>query len=101
MTLGNRLHKPAQNSKHVAERLTGIGINEERDEIHGVTGVERDANLGVSLEAANAWAMPGAWIKDDHRRLLRIDTVIPASIANLSDAQQRVVGWLLEPTAIK
>ena len=45
----------------------GIGLGQEADEIAGMPGLERDADLAVGLEAADAGAVPGARI-DHHER---------------------------------
>ena len=51
----------------VFDGLARHGIGQEADEITGMPRFERDADLAVGLEAADARAMPGARIDDDKR----------------------------------
>ena len=48
-------------------------IGQEADEITGMSGLERDADFAVRLEAADARAMPGSRIDDDERPALGIN----------------------------
>ena len=51
----------------------GHRVGQEADEIAGMAGLERDADLAVGLEAADARAVPGARIDHDERTAGRID----------------------------
>ena len=55
---------------HGLDRLAGDRLREEHHEVARVRGLERDADLAVHLEAANAGAVAGARI-DDHEGPLR------------------------------
>ena len=80
----------------VLDRLAGHGVRQEADEIAGMPGLERDADLAVGLEAADAGAVPGARIDDDERpqRLVDLDA------RRRNDAHEQVVDRPLERAAV-
>ena len=63
--------------------------------------MHRDSHFGVALEPADSRPVAGARIDDDDRRLVRIDAVVPAVLANLGDAKQRIVGRPLEVAGVQ
>ena len=54
-------------ARDVLDRLAGHRLGQEADEVAGMAGLERDADLAVGLEAADAGAVAGARIDDDER----------------------------------
>ena len=50
----------------ILKRLTWHGLGQEAYEVAGMTGLEGDADLAVCLEAADAGAVPSAWV--DHNK---------------------------------
>ena len=71
----------------VEQRLAGLGVAEEDHEVHRVPGTQRDADLRVVLEAADAGAVPGARVDDQVRTALRVHR----HALGRNDAHQRVV----------
>ena len=71
----------------VEQRLPGLGIAKEDDEIDGMARAQRHADLRVVLEAADARAVAGARIDDHVRAARRIDH----HAFGRHDADQRVV----------
>ena len=57
----------------VLDRLAGLGLGIEGDEIDRVAGAQGDADLARLLEAADAGAVPGARVDDHERPLVRIE----------------------------
>ena len=57
---------------HVLDRLARLGIGAEADEVAGMAGLHRHADLAVGLEAADARPVAGARIDDDEGALARI-----------------------------
>jgi hypothetical protein len=51
----------------ILDGLTGNWVGHEADEIAGVAGFHRNADLAIGLESADTWPMPGARI-DHHER---------------------------------
>src|ERR1700722_7690089 len=80
----------------ILDRLPWHRVGKEPDEVAGVTGCERHADLAVVLHAANAGAVAGARIDDDDRRLLRIDL----RAGRRNDAHQRVVHRSLQLASV-
>ena len=81
----------------VLDRLAGLGIREESHEVDRVTGAQRDADLALLLEAADARTVPGARIDDDERPLSQV-----GRLARLGfDAHQCIVDRALELSAIQ
>ena len=62
----------------ILDRLSRHRLRQEADEVAGMAGRQRDADLAVLLHAADARAVAGARIDDDDRRLGRIDACVPA-----------------------
>jgi hypothetical protein len=71
----------------VGQRLAGLRVREEDDEVDGVPRAQRDADFRIVLEAADAGAVAGARIDDDERPLARIDD----DTLGRHDAHQRIV----------
>src|SRR5207302_1931057 len=78
---------------HGLDRLAGDRLGEEHHEVARVRALERDADLAVHLEAADAGAVAGAWIDDDEGPLRRIGARRPG---RRLDERERVVGGALE-----
>ena len=57
----------------VSDGLARHGVGQEADEIAGVPGFQRDADLAVGLEPADARAVTGAGVDDDEGPPRRID----------------------------
>ncbi len=75
------------------DRLDGLArtrVTKERDEVARVPHAQRDADLAIGLEAADAGAVPGAWVDHDERALGRIGR----HVGGRDDAQQGVVDRL-------
>ena len=58
---------------NILDRLIGLRVWKEPDEITGVTGLYRDADFTFGLESGNARAVSGARIDDDEGPLERVD----------------------------
>src|SRR6266850_165416 len=82
---------------HGLDRLAGDRLREEHHEVAGMRGLERDADLAVHLEAADAGAVAGARIDDDEGPLRRIGGRRPG---RRLDARERIVGGALQVTAV-
>ena len=80
----------------VLDGLPRHGIRQEADEIAGMPGLERDADLAVGLEAADPGAVPGARIDDDERPAFRIDL----DARRRNDADERIVDRPRERAAV-
>ena len=82
---------------HIGQRLAGLRLGKEDDEIHRVAVAQRDADLGFAFEAADAAAVASARI-DDHPR--------PAILARRHrafgrvNAHQRVIDRPLKLAAV-
>jgi len=79
------------------DRLPRQRLREEHDEVARVAELERDADLAVHLEAADAGAVAGARI-DDHERAHR--RVGRGVACGRLDAHQRVIRRLLQAAAV-
>ena len=79
------------------DRLAGDRLREEHHEVARMRGLERNADLAVHLEAANAGAVAGARIDDNEGPLGRIGGRRPG---RRLDARERVVGGALEVAAV-
>ena len=66
---------------------SGIGLGQEADEVAGMAGRQRDADLAVLLHAADAGAVAGARVDHDERSLCRVDR----GAGRRNDAHQHVV----------
>ena len=84
-------------ARDVLDGLARHGIGQEADEITGMAGLERDADLAVGLEAADAGTMPGARIDDHERPARRIDFDVRGGGTTLDE---RVVDRPLERAAV-
>jgi hypothetical protein len=73
VTLDDLLDKAGLRLAHILDRLTGHRVRQKADEIAGMAGGERDADLAVVLHAADAWAVAGSGVEDDERSLVRVD----------------------------
>ena len=71
----------------VLDRLPGHRLRQEADEIAGMPGRERHADLALLLHAADARPVAGARIDDDERRLCRVRV----HAFRRADARQHVV----------
>ena len=87
MPLAHDAHELLLRFADIEQRLPGLGILEEHDEVHRVACGERDADLGVVLEACDAGTVPGARVDDDVRPQLRIDL----HAGGRDDGDERVV----------
>ncbi len=83
-------------ARDVLDGLARHRFGQEADEIAGMAGLERDADLAVGLEAADARAMAGARIDDDERPAGRIDF----DAFRRNDPDERVVDRPLERAAV-
>ena len=101
MARGDFADETPQRVVNIAQRLRRFGLGIENHKVDRVTLMQRHANLGVPLEPADAGSVPGARVHDDDRRLVGIDTVVPAVVPNLGNAQQRVVRRLIEAPRIQ
>ena len=74
LAVGLRVQRDHPFEKHgfgagdILDRLARHRFRQETNEIARVSGLERDADLAVGLEAANARAMPGARVDDTNGR---------------------------------
>src|SRR5689334_9467821 len=92
MALGDDAHELRLGVGDVGERLAGLGVRIENDEVHGMAGLQRHADLRVFLEAADARAVPGARVDDDVGPQLVVDL----DAAWRHDAHERVIDRALE-----
>ena len=60
-------------ARDVLDRLARHRVRQEADEIAGMAGLERDADLAVGLEAADAGAVAGARVDDNERPPRQVD----------------------------
>ena len=79
-------------ARNVLDCLACHGIGEEADEIAGMTGLDRDADLAVGLEPANTRAVAGPRIDDDERPL----PLIEVEVARWHNTRQDIVHWACE-----
>ena len=86
---------------HIRQGLAGHRLGKEDHEIDRVALVHRHADLAVALEPADPRPVPGARVDHDHRRLGRIDAIVPAIVAHPRDPEQSVVGGPLEIACVK
>ena len=80
----------------IFDRLSRHRLWQEADEVAGVTGRHRDADLAVLLHAADAGTVAGARIDDDDGCLGGIDL----GAGGRNDAHQRVVHRPLQRAAV-
>jgi hypothetical protein len=67
------LSRKTASARAMSSGLARHRVGQEADEIAGMPGFERDADLAVGLEAADSRAVSGARIDDDERPPGRID----------------------------
>jgi hypothetical protein len=96
MTLRDDPNELRLGVRHVGERLARLGVGIEDDEIHRVTGLQGDTDLGVFLEAADAGTVAGPRVDDDVGPELVVDLDAPRR----HDAHERVIDRALERAAI-
>ena len=96
MQLAHLAHELLLRLAHVEQRLAGLGIAEEDDEVDRVALAQRHADLRVVLEAADAGAVAGTRIDDDVRTPLGVD----GHALGRNDAHQRIVDRALELAAV-
>jgi hypothetical protein len=82
------LEEDALRRGDVEDGLAGLRVLEEDDEVDRVAAAQRDADLAVGLEAADARAMAGARVDDDEGPHLRVGR---GAASGRLDAHQRVV----------
>ena len=80
----------------VLDRLAGHRLGQEADEVTGMTGLHRDADLAVRLESADARPVAGTRIDHHERAALVIDL----HAAWWCNAHQRVIDRLLKRPAV-
>jgi hypothetical protein len=80
----------------VLDGLARHRVRQESNEITGMTGMERDADFAVGLEAADAGTVSGARIDDDKGPLLGVDL----DALGRNDAHQPVIDGPFQPAAI-
>ena len=83
-------------ARNVLDRLARHGVGQKADEITGMSGLERDADLAVRLEPADARAVPGARIDDNERPAQRIDL----DSCGRNDAHQGIIDRSLQAAAV-
>ena len=76
-SVAHAAHELALGGAHVEQRLPGLGVGKKMTKYTGMSGAQRDADLRVVLEAADAGAVAAARIDDDVGRL-RASTVTPS-----------------------
>lgn len=96
MALRHTFNEASQCMQHIGQRLTRYRLRKENDEVNRMALVHGHADFEVVFEAADSRTVAGTWINHDDRRLVEIDTVVPAIIADLRDAQQCVVDRALK-----
>lgn len=87
MAMGDLFDKGRLCAADVLDGLARPRIGREADEVAGVAGADRHADLAVGLHAADARPVAGARIDHDDRRLQRIDH----GAARRNDADEPVV----------
>ena len=83
-------------SRDVLDRLAGHRFGQEADEVAGMAGFHRHADLAVGLEAADSRAVAGARI--DHHERTALDINLHATWR--SDAHQRIIDRPLQRSAV-
>jgi hypothetical protein len=88
--------KDCFSARNILDRLAWHGVRQEADEITGMAGPERHADLAVRLETADARPVPGARI-DDHERTAGW---INHDALGRHDAHQAVIDRPIERAAV-
>ena len=83
-------------SRDVLDGLAGHWFGQKADEVTGMAGLHRHADLAVRLEAADPRAVAGAGIDHHERASLEIDL----HSARRSDAHQAIVDRPLQLSAV-
>src|SRR5580658_10486769 len=73
MQCDNLFDEGALGPGDILDSLSRHGIRHEPDEIAGMAGFHRDADLAVRLETADARTMAGAWIDNNEGTTCEID----------------------------
>ena len=73
MALGDVLDERSLCAADVFDRLSGFWLRQKADEVHGMAGAKRDADLAFRLHAANPGTVSRARVDNDDRRLQGID----------------------------
>ena len=98
--LGVQLRHPLEEAglgaHHVLDRLAGHRVRQEADEVAGVAGPQRHADLAVGLEAADPGPVPGARVDDHEGPLPHVDR----DARGRGDPDQPVVDRALELAAV-
>ena len=89
-------HELRLGARHVGERLRARRVGGEDAEVDRVPAVQRDADLALALEAADAGAVPGARIDDDVGAGVRAQR----HARGRADRHQRIVDRPLEGRAV-
>src|SRR5215471_7636366 len=95
MQLANPFYKYRVRTRDVLDSLPLYGVSREANEIHGVTGFERIADLTHRLEAADSRPLAGAGV-DDHNWAL---AVIDLDAFRWKDPEQRVINRMRQRIA--
>jgi len=96
MERDHALEEEGFGARDVLDGLARHGVGKEADEIAGMSGLERDADLAVRLEAADAGPVPRARIDDHEGTAVRIDL----DALRRHDAHEAVVDRPLEGAAV-
>ena len=83
-------------ARDVLDGLARHGLRQEADEIAGMTGLERDADFAVGLEAADAGAMSRARVDHDKGPARRIDF----DAGRRNDPHQDIIDGPVERAAV-
>src|SRR5262249_53495129 len=82
---------------HIFDRLARDRLRQKADEIAGVTGLERDADLAVVLHAADARTMAGTRVEYDEGSLLGVDL----DSGRRNDPHENVIDGPLEAASVR
>ena len=93
-------HETAQSVQHVSQGLPGARFGIKYDEVDRMPLVKGDADLRLLLEATDSGAMSRPRIDDDDWRFRRIEAVVETMIGKTRDAQQSLVGRVVEPPCV-
>ena len=94
--LGDDAQEPGFGAADILDGLARHRLGQEADEIAGMAGIHRDADLTVMFHAADARPMPGARIKDDEGAFFRVDH----HVCGRDDPGQNVIDRALEIAAV-
>ena len=93
----DRLQEHRLRAGDVLDGLAGHGIGQEADEVAGVAGLHRHADLAVGLEAADAGTVAGAGVDHDEGPLQRVDV----DAFGRDDSGERVVHRAFQTAAVQ